>query len=478
VQISGPTGAFAGVLISISAQFGFGGLQLATIMAGCMLVIMGVTKVGKMIKFIPEQVIIGFTSGLAVNIFMGQIPHFFGLTCGKLPINFLEKLSHITHAFPSINFQTTAVAFASLLVLVCGKKTPLRIIPGPMLALIFGMVIQRAFKCDSVATIGSAFGSMPSSLPTLHFPAEVSFNRIISLVSPAFAIAMLGSIESLLSAVVADKMIGTKHSSNQELIGQGIANIACPLLGGIASTGAIARTASNIRAGGNSPLAGIVSSITLVFIICFCAPLATDVPLATLAAIVFAVAYNMSCVKTFVSIVVHAPRLDAATLAVTFFLTVTCGIVFAVNVGVVLASLILMYRMSASADVSLEARDPHVAALPREIAIYRISGPLFFGMVDKFEEIMNGVSVDVKVIILRMQKVLFIDTSGLQNLRVVIGKFASSGRKIILAETTDGVIQKLHRSQVFDSTNTENYGRDLNEAIKIAKKFYGGMGKK
>jgi SulP family sulfate permease len=342
-----------------------------------------------------------------------------------------------------------------------------------MLALVFGMTIQRIFKCDSVATISSAFGGMPSSLPTLHMPSNISFHGVTSLLSSAFAIAMLGAIESLLSAVVADKITGTKHSSNQELIGQGIANIACPLFGGIASTGAIARTASNIRAGGNSPLAGIISSLTLMVVICFCAPLAADIPLATLAAIIFMVAYNMSCVKTFASIIMCAPRLDAATLMVTFFLTVTCGIVFAVNVGVVLASLILMYRMSASADISLDAYDPHVPALPREIVIYKISGPLFFGMIDKFEKIMNSVNSDVKIIILRMHKVLFIDTSGLQNLRMVISKFASSDCKVILAETTESVMQKLHRSQVFDSTSTENYGRNLNEAIRIAKKFYG-----
>ncbi|MDR3274293.1 MAG: STAS domain-containing protein [Puniceicoccales bacterium] len=477
VQISGPTGAFIGVLVSISSQFGFDGLQLATIMAGCMLMIMGVAKVGKVIKFIPEQVIIGFTSGLAVNLFIGQLPNFLGLTCDKLPVDFGGKLSCIAQALPSISIPTTAVACASLLILIFSKKTPLRVIPGPILALIFGMTVQFIFKFESLATIGSAFGGMPSSLPRLHLPPDVSLHRITSLLSSAFAIAMLGAIESLLSAVIIDRMTSAKHSLNQDLIGQGIGNIVAPLFGGIASTGSLARTISSVNAGGNSPLAGIVSSITLLFTICFCAPLATNIPLATLAAIIFMVAYNMSCAKSFVSTIVHAPKLDAVTLIVTFLLTIVCGIVFAVNVGVVLSALILMYRLSAVSDVSCEQckefRSHHIASLPHEIAVYSIHGPLFFGMTDKFEDTINGIACDVKVLILRMQRVSFIDTSGLQELHVIIDRFASNGRKIIICEAQDAVAKRLHRSQILDSTGAENYGQDIEEAIRIAKKIYG-----
>jgi SulP family sulfate permease len=483
VQISGPTGAFIGVLVSISSQFGFDGLQLATIMAGCMLVIMGIFKVGRVIKFIPEQVITGFTSGLAVNLLIGQIPNFFGLTCGKLPVDFVGKLSCISQAFHSINFETMAISCASLLILIFSRKTPLRVIPGPMLALIFGMAVQCLFKLDSVATIGSAFGGMPNSLPSLQIPTNVSLHRVIALMSSAFTIAMLGAIESLLAAVVTDKIINSRHSSNQELIGQGIANVMCPLFGGIASTGSIARTMAGIRAGGNSPLSGIVSSVTVLFAICFCAPLAAHIPLATLAAIIFMVAYNMSRVDVFASTIVHAPRLDAVTLVVTFLLTIICGIVFAVNVGVMLSALILMYRLSAVSSVSCEQckefRNHRISFLPRGIAIYNIYGPLFFGMVDKFEEMVKSMDSDVKVLILRMKEVLFVDASGLQELHTIIDRFASSGRKVIISEAGGAVVQKLHRSQVFDSTESENYGRNLNAAIKLAKEFYSAItGKK
>jgi SulP family sulfate permease len=374
------------------------------------------------------------------------------------------------------------MASLSLLVLIFGKKTPLRVIPGPMLALIFGVIIQLVFKFDSVATIGSAFGGIANSLPKLHLPSGISLQRIASLMSGAFAIAMLGAIESLLSAVIADKIINCKHSSNQELIGQGIANIVCPLFGGIASTGAIARTASSIRAGGNSPLAGITSSITLLFIICFCAPLAKNIPLATLAAIIFMVAYNMSCAQTFASIIIHNPRLDAITLIVTFLLTIVYGIVFAVNVGVILSALVLMYRLAAASDVSREQSaeffEHNISSLPHEIAVYTIFGPLFFGMIDKFEEIMNSVSSDTKVLILRMQNVPFVDTSGLQKLRSMINKFESNGRKVIISEACGKTVQKLHRFRILDSTNAENYGMDINTAIEMAKKFHGNMSKK
>jgi SulP family sulfate permease len=479
VLVSGPTGAFIGVLISISSQFGFDGLQLATIMAGCMLIIMGAAKVGRVIKFIPEQVITGFTSGLAVNLFIGQFPNFFGLTCGRLPVDFLGKLSSIARALPSINLATTVVACISLWILIFAKKTPFRAIPGPMLALAFGMAIQYLFRFDSIATIGSAFGEMPNSMPRLHLPANVSLARITSLTSSAFAIAMLGAIESLLAAVIIDKIIDTKHSSNQELIGQGIANIVCPLFGGIASTGSIARTMAGIRVGGNSPLAGIVSSITLAFVVCFCAPLAAYIPLATLAAIIFMVAYNMCRAEIFLSTILYAPRLDAVTLVVTFLLTVICGIVLAVNVGVILSALILIYRLSTLSSVSCEQckefRNHRIFYLPREIAIYSIYGPLFFGMIDKFDGIINNTSSHIKIFILRMREVPFIDASGLQELHAIIDKFASSGRKVIIAEATAEVAKKLHRSQVSDSTNSENYGRNLDEAIKIAKELHNDM---
>jgi SulP family sulfate permease len=423
-------------------------------------------------------VIIGFTAGIAVNLLLGQVPRFFGLACGGLPVNFFEKLTQLCMALPSIDLPTTEVALGSLAVLVFSRKTPLRIIPGPVLALIFGIILQYIFQFASVATVGSAFGGIPNSLPKLHLPSGISLPRMAALIPCAFAIAMLGAIESLLSAVIADKITNGKHSSNQELIGQGIANVACPLFGGIASTGSITRTIASIRAGGNSPLAGIASSGALLFNVCFCAPLAKNIPLATLAAIIFVAAYNMSCAKTFAFMVVHNPRLDVITLIVTFLLTIVYGIVFAVNVGVMLSALILMYRLAATSDVSREQSAEffahNISSLPHEIAVYTISGPLFFGMIDKFEETIGGVTGDTKVLILRMQNVPFIDTSGLQKLRSMIDKFASGGRKIIISEAHGKTVEKLRRYRIFDSTDARNYAMDFNAAVEMAKKFCNG----
>lgn len=477
VQISGPTGAFIGVLLSISSQFGFDGLQLATIMAGCILIFMGFTHCGEMIKFIPEQVIIGFTTGIAINLLIGQIPNFFGLTCGKLSVSFLEKLSQIFQSLSSINFETTLISTISLLVLIFNKKTPLKIVPGPVMALICGVILQYIFRFNSVDTIGSAFGGIPKSFPILQFPTNISPIRIISLLSSAFAIAMLGAIESLLSAVIADRIMNTKHSSNQELIGQGIANIMCPLFGGIASTGSIARTASNIRTGGNSPLAGIVSSIILILIICFCAPLATNIPLATLAAIIFMVAYKMMGLKTFYILLKHAPRLDAITLIITCVLTIVCGIVFAVNIGIVLSALVFMYRMSDSTEINQEKEknNDETPLLPSDIAVYTISGPFFFGMLDKFEITIDHMQPNIKILILSMKNVPFIDTSGLQTLEALINKFEQSSRKIIISEAQPKVVQKLRRAQIYDSIHKEIDNISLSDAINIAKKYHHEM---
>lgn len=477
VQISGPTGAFIGVLLSISSQFGFDGLQLATIMAGCILIFMGFIRCGEMIKFIPEQVIIGFTTGIAINLLIGQIPNFFGLTCGKLSVSFLEKLSQIFQSLSSINFETTLISTISLLVLIFNKKTPLKIVPGPVMALICGVILQYIFRFNSVDTIGSAFGGIPKSFPILQFPTNISPIRIISLLSSAFAIAMLGAIESLLSAVIADRIMNTKHSSNQELIGQGIANIMCPLFGGIASTGSIARTASNIRTGGNSPLAGIVSSIILILIICFCAPLATNIPLATLAAIIFMVAYKMMGLKTFYILLKHAPRLDAITLIITCVLTIVCGIVFAVNIGIVLSALVFMYRMSDSTEINQEKEknNDETPLLPSDIAVYTISGPFFFGMLDKFEITIDHMQPNIKILILSMKNVPFIDTSGLQTLEALINKFEQSSRKIIISEAQPKVVQKLRRAQIYDSIHKEIDNISLSDAINIAKKYHHEM---
>lgn len=474
VQISGPTGAFIGLLLLISEQFGFDGLQIATILAGIMLILLGVTHCGKVIKFIPEQVIIGFTVGIAINLLIGQFPNFCGLHCEKLSHQFLKKIYQISHALPSLDIKTTLISSISLIILMFNQRTIFRKIPASIMALLFGIITQTIFQFDSVATMGSAFGGMPQSLPHIQLPANVTFSRIYSLIPSAFAIAMLGAIESLLSAIIADRIIGTQHSSNQELIGQGIANIVCPIFGGIASTGSIARTASSIRAGGNSPLTGIVSSITLLCIVCFCAPLANNIPLATLAAIIFMVAINMIHLKTLVYNILHSPRLDAFTLIITCVLTILYGIVPAVNTGIVLSALILMYRLTDSANIQYNKDNDlfsnnDISTWSNNVAVYTISGPLFFGMIDKFERTLEQIPQSSNTLILNMQNVPFIDTAGLQALKNLIKKFEKNNKQVFIAEACPQVIQKLQRAQITDSTKEEIKNLSFKQAVNIAK---------
>ena len=350
LQIAGPTGAFIVILAAITAKYGVDGLQIATMMAGIMLLLMGLAKFGSVIKFIPDPVIVGFTAGIGVVIWVGQWPDFFGLpkVAGE---HFHEKLWHILQALPHLQFNTTALALLSLLLVIFSPRLPgMRRVPGPLVAMITVTLVQSLFHFDGVATIGSAFGGIPQGLPSIGLPA-ITLPRIIELIGPAFTIAVLGTIESLLSAVVADGMAGTRHNSNQELIGQGIANIVTPFFGGFAATGAIARTATNIRNGGNSPLAGIIHVTTLVLILLFLAPLAANIPLAALAAILFVVAYNMSEVKHFARMVKRAPQADIAILLTTFLLTVFADLVVAVNIGVILAMLHFMKRMASSVEM-------------------------------------------------------------------------------------------------------------------------------
>src|ERR1700733_7562809 len=344
VQISGPTGAFVAVLSIITAQHGIAGLQIATLMAGVILVAFGFARLGAVIKYIPNPVILGFTAGIGVIIFVGQWKDFFGLTPGPAGLHFHEKLWSLIEALPSISFATTGLALLSLAILTIGARY-LKRIPAPLVALLVATVLQTVFHFKGVATIGSAFGGIPRTLPSFSFPV-VTMAQVFSLVGPAFTIALLGAIESLLSAVVADGMAGTRHDSNQELIGQGIANIAAPLFGGFAATGAIARTATNIRSGATAPLAGLVHSAVLVLIILLLAPLAASVPLAALAAILFVVAWNMSESHRFVLLLRRAPLADRGILIVTFLLTVFADLVVAVNVGVILAVLQFLRRMA------------------------------------------------------------------------------------------------------------------------------------
>ena len=338
LQIAGPTGAFVVVLSAITAKYGIDGLQIATLMAGAMLLLLGLLRLGGIIKFIPNPVIVGFTAGIAVVIFVGQWQYFFGLPAVGGG-HFHEKLWHLIQAFAQINVSTTALGLFSLfLVLICPKIETLKRVPGPLIALTVATCLQAMFQWDGIATIGSLFGGIPKGLPEFVLPV-ITGDRLIELMGPALTIAMLGAIESLLSAVVADGMAGTTHNSNRELIGQGLANMVAPLFGGFAATGAIARTATNVRNGGNSPLSGIMHCLTLVLIILVLAPLAVHVPLTALAAILFVVAWNMSEVPHFMKMLRRGPWNDVVVLLVTFFLTVFVDLVVAVGAGVILAVL-------------------------------------------------------------------------------------------------------------------------------------------
>ncbi len=347
VQIAGPTGAFIVILAGIVAEHGVAGLQIATIMAGFILVVLGLARLGSIIRYIPDPVIVGFTSGIGVIIWVGQWRDFFGLPEIKGE-HFHQKLVAIFHAFPQFHLTTTLLALLSLALVIFGPKIPkLSKIPGPLLALVVVTSLQYVVGFEGVRTIGSAFGGIPQGLPEFALP-DLSLSQMIQLIGPAFAIAMLGAIESLLSAVVADGMAGTKHNSNQELVGQGIANIVAPLFGGIAATGAIARTATNIRNGGNSPIAGVMHALTLVIILLVLAPLAVNIPLATLSAILFVVAWNMCEAPHFVQLAKRAPRADVAILLLTFGLPVFADLGVAVNFGVIIAMLPFVKRMASS----------------------------------------------------------------------------------------------------------------------------------
>jgi len=424
------------------------GLQIASFMAGFILLFMGFMKLGNVIKFIPDPVIVGFTSGIGVIIFVGEWKDFFGLTV-HIPIDahFYQKFISLCHAFPHLNLTTSALGMLSLFLMLATPKI-IKKLPGPLVAMLTATILQIIFHFKHVATIGSAFGEMPRHFPYFHFP-HMSLDENLNLIGSAFTIALLGSIESLLSAAASDGMTGYRHNSNQELMGQGLANIFSPLFGGFAATGAIARTVANIRNGGNSPIAAIVHSIALILVLVLLAPLASDIPLCALAAILFVVAYNMSDLKHFFHIIRRAPRYDTAVLLITFFLTVLTNLVIAVNVGVVLAMLFFMRRMVQSVTVEAENSAHFVsngkssAVLPKDVLIYNIQGPFFFGVAQKLENALLVSNTEPKVIVLRLKDVPFMDMTGLETLEEILEKFHRSGVIIYLCEANPTVVHKL-----------------------------------
>lgn len=473
IQIAGPTGAFVVILAGVTAQYGVDGLLLATCMAGVILILLGAAKFGGVLRFIPDPVIAGFTAGIGVIIWVGQWKDFFGLpaTGGA---HFHEKLWHLLQALPSLHPITTMLAALSLALAIYGPRIPgLSRVPGPLIAMIVATAIQATFGFAGVATIASAFGDIPRGLPHFSVP-DLTFDRLVTLVPAAFTIAMLGAIESLLSAAVADGMAGTRHDSNQELIGQGIANVVTPFFGGFAATGAIARTATNFRNGATSPLAGIVHSSTLALILLALAPLAGQVPLAALAAILFFVAWNMSEARHFVRMARRAPRADVAILLITFLLTVFTDLVVAVNVGVILAMLLFLRRMASSVEIlqveegELRSQLPSGGrlSLPSDVMIYSIEGPFFFGAVESWERTLGRTRTDPRCIVIRLARVPFMDITGIQALEEATENLERRGVRVVLCEARTNVLGKLVRAGLIgEHAGKERYFQDLNAAL-------------
>ena len=462
VQIGGPTGAFVVIVYGIVAKYGYDGLVLCTILAGIILIVMGLTRMGALIKFIPYPVITGFTSGIAVIIFSSQVKDFLGLKMGAVPPDFVEKWTAYAQHTSTVDWTTAGIAAGTLIILVVWPKIS-RMVPAPFVAMIVATLAVQIFALP-VATIGSRFGGVPSSLPAPHLP-NIPWQNMRELIPPSITIALLAAIESLLSAVVADGMIGTRHKSNMELVAQGVANIVSPVFGGIPATGAIARTATNIRSGGRTPLAGIVHAVTLMLILVFAGQWAAKVPLASLAAILVVVAYHMSEWRSFAGLL-RAPKSDIFVLIATFALTVFVDLTVAVQVGVVASSLLFMRRMAEVTNIegvsgelndSSAIDDPESITLggrviPKGVEIYEVNGPFFFGAADKIREVVGEIEKPPRMLILRMRNVPAIDATGIHALEQLALKCKSQGTTLILAEVREqprSALARVKKSELF-----------------------------
>lgn len=477
VQIGGPTGAFIVIVYGIVQTHGINGLVIATFMAGIMLIIMGFARLGSVIKFIPHPLIVGFTSGIALIIFSSQMKDFFGLDMGTVPADFLDKWSGYVHNFRSISYEAGLIAAITVVIVFFWPKVTHKV-PGSLVAILI-TTMGVHFLHLPVETIGSRFGNIPSSFPTPAIP-ELDLSTIKNLIQPAFTIALLGGIESLLSAVVADGMIGGNHKSNMELVAQGTANIFSSIFGGIPATGAIARTATNVKNGGRTPVAGMVHAITLLIIMLFIGKWAALIPMATLSGILVVVAYNMSEWESFVSII-KGPRSDAAVLLATFFLTVLVDLTVAIEIGMILAVFLFMRKMIQFSDVSaikkgvldIESGDDVEAIanyyIPDQVEVFEITGPLFFGAVYKFKDAMKFIEKPPKVLIIRMRQVPIIDATGIKTIKDVYRESKHRGTKLILSEVHSGqVMQQMKNARLLFAVGKANVTNTLPEAIARA----------
>ncbi|GIK20662.1 MAG: sodium-independent anion transporter [Ignavibacteriota bacterium] len=481
VQIGGPTGAFIIVVYEIVQQYGTTGLAIATIMAGIILVIMGLVKFGSLIKFIPYPVVVGFTSGIALLIFSTQIKDFFGLQLKDVPAEFHEKWLAYFQYFSTFNYNVVIIALLALLIMILWPRITHKI-PGSLIAIIATTVIVIVFELP-VDTIGSRFGEISSNLPSPNF-YKIDLGVIRNLIGPATVIAILAAIESLLSAVVADGMIGGKHRSNMELVAQGLANIITPVFGGIPATGAIARTATNIKNGGRTPVAGIFHSITLLLIMLFFGSYARLIPMATLAAILVVVAYNMSEWRAFKSLL-KSPKSDVVVLVTTFLLTVIFDLTIAIEIGMVLSVLLFMKRMSEVSNVSVITReledeedkpDPNATdkkKIPEEVEVFEINGPLFFGAAKKFKDAMSIIEKPPRVRIIRMRNVPAIDATGLQTLKDFYNDSKKHKTHMILSGVHTQPLYAMTQAGIFDLYGEENIHGNIDDALDRAREILG-----
>lgn len=478
VQIGGPTGAFIVIIYGIILQYGMQGLLIATFMAGVFLVLLGAFRLGTIIKYIPYPIVVGFTAGIAVTIFTTQVKDLLGLSIDKVPADFVSKWGVYLMNITTVHIWTALVGILSI-VIICVTPKFSRKVPGSLLAIIFmtlgAYVLKNFCGVEGIETIGDRF-TISSEIPDPALPS-ISWEVVKNLISPAITIAVLGAIESLLSAAVADGYIGDRHNSNQELIGQGIANIVCPLIGGIPATGAIARTMTNINNGGKTPVAGIIHAVVLLLIFAFLMPLAQFIPMSCLAGVLVVVSYNMSGWRT-VRAMFRNPKSDISVLLITFFLTVIFDLTVAIEVGLILACLLCMRRMAETTQVSVitdeidpnndtdaDLHDEEHLIIPDGVEVYEINGPYFFGIANKFEDIIADMKARPKVRVIRMRRVPFVDSTGLHNLENLCAMSRSEGIQVVLSGVNEKVYEVLIKNSFDKILGSENICMNINLAL-------------
>ena len=485
VQIGGPTGAFIIIIYGIIQQYGMEGLTIATLMAGVFLILFGFLHLGTIIKFIPYPIVVGFTSGIAVTIFTTQVKDLFGLNIASVPSDFIEKWICYFNNFSTVDLWSSVIGIVSVVIIMLTPKVSKKI-PGSLVAIIVmtvaALLLKQFAGVESIETIGDRF-AISNSLPEATVPA-LSWETIKNLVSPAITIAILGAIESLLSAAVADGVIGDHHNSNTELIAQGVANLASPIFGGIPATGAIARTMTNINNGCRTPIAGIVHAVVLLLIFLFLMPLAKYIPMACLAGVLVVVSYGMSGWRSFLALMKN-PKSDVTVLLITFFLTIIFDLTIAIEVGLIIACLLFMRRMSETTDVHVisneinpddEDSDMHLGniehlTIPKGVEVYEINGPYFFGAGNRFEEIMATLGDRPQVRIIRMRKVPFVDSTGIHNLTNLCEMSQKEGIQIVLSGVTEKVHSQLNKAGFYDIVGQDNICSHIDIALDRAKEI-------